>query len=97
METKLDVIGIYIGNSLLAMLFGFFLFIPFAAIYMFGFSMLFLLGLHESGRFGDGTTFALTLLYAFSIGLGETWSQRQEDKRRTAEIDRLQDRIQDLL
>ena len=86
MEAKWDVIVTYVGSSLIKMGLGFFVFIPFAAIYLFGFWVLFLLGVHESDTFGGGTGYALALLYAFSIGLGATWSQQEEDKRRTAKI-----------
>jgi len=89
MEAKWDVIVTYIGDSFFAMCGGFFVFIPFCAIYLFGYWVLFLLGVNDSGEFGDGTIVVLGMLYAFSIGLYTALGQRETDGKILALNNRL--------
>ena len=89
MERKLDVIGAYISASFLMMGGGFLAFIPICAIYLFGYWVLFLLGVNDSGKFGDGTIVVLGMLYAFSIGLCTAYGQRETDGKILALNNRL--------
>jgi len=89
MEAKWDVMVTYIGDSFFAMGAGFLVFIPFCAIYLFGYWALFLLGVNDSGEFGDGTIVILGMLYAFSIGLCTAYGQRETDEKILALNNRL--------
>ena len=51
--------------------------------------MLFLLGVNDSGEFGDGTIVILGMLYAFSIGLWTTNIERETDEKILALNNRL--------
>ena len=89
MEAKWDAIVTYIGSPLFVMAGGFFAFIPFCVIYLFGYWVLFLLGVNDSGEFGDGTIVVLGMLYAFSIGLWTTHIGRETDGKILALNNRL--------
>ena len=85
METNWDVIKSYIGASLWMMIVGLIPLIPLGGIYIFGFWLFYLLGVNKTDQFGPGTTVALVLIYAFSIGLWTTYVQRRIDREQGIE------------
>ena len=89
MKDKWNAIPNIIGDSLVLMLEGLMMLIPFSFLYLFGYWVLFLLGVNDSGEFGDGTIVALFLLYGFSIGLCAADGQRETDGKILALNNRL--------
>ena len=89
MKDKWNDIPNITGDLLVLMLEGLMMLIPFSFLYLFGYWVLFLLGVNDSGEFGDGTIVALFLLYGFSIGLCAADGQRETDGKILALNNRL--------